>query len=261
MKVALTIAGSDPTGAAGLEADLRVFQSLGMHGAAVATALTVQDTSRVHEVVPIESDLFRRRLQVLLSDLRPAVVKLGMLGTAGIATAVADLVEPLLPAVPLVIDPVIRSSSGAPLIDEGGLEVLVRRLLPRARAVTPNRAEAALLLGRDDEPAALAEGLARLGPEIVIVTGGDASEPEVRDFVWCREGGFELTQPRLPGPSPHGTGCTFAAALAVQLTRGLEAREAISAALRYVRAAIEGARPARGSSGRPLPRLKGIDDD
>ncbi|MCB9833957.1 MAG: hydroxymethylpyrimidine/phosphomethylpyrimidine kinase [Planctomycetes bacterium] len=261
MKLALTIAGSDPTGAAGLEADLRVFQSLGLHGMAVATALTVQDSGRVHEAGVLDADLVLRRLDVLLADLVPDLVKVGMLGSADIVAGLAPRLASLPKGTPIVVDPVLASSSGRPLLEPAGLVRLRDEILPLARAICPNRREAALLLGREDEPAALARDLARFGPRLVVVTGGDAAEPMVRDFV-CSDGELiELTAERLPGPSPHGTGCTFASALAAHLLEGRGAVEAVRRARDYARSAIAGARTLSRGGGRPLPRLKGVDDD
>lgn len=261
MRIALTIAGSDPTGAAGLEADLRVFQCFGLHGAALATALTVQDSRRVHEVVAVDPSLFARRLDVLLADFRPDVVKLGMLADAAIARILVPRLGALADSgIPIVVDPVLVSSSGATLLEAEGLEVLRREILPRAFAVCPNRAEAAALLGREDDPARMAAALGGLGPRIVVVTGGDADEPSARDFVFSDGRSSLLDGPRIEGWSPHGTGCTFASALAAAIVTVGDPLRALALAKTFTFAAISRAACASGSRGRPLPRLDGARD-
>lgn len=249
----LTIGGSDPTGGAGIEADAQTVRELGGHGAAVATALTVQDSSRVYEVVPISAEVVARRLAVLLADIVPDAIKTGMLADAAVAAAV---VGALPDGVPLVVDPVILSSSGAVLLDDGGLAVVREQLLPRATVITPNHAEAAALLGR--EPAGAAELLA-LAPA-AVVTGGDGGGEDVVDVLADADGVVEARAVRLPGPSPHGTGCAFATALAVRLAMGDGLRDAFEFARLRVRRAVARARPARGSAGRPLLGMSGEEE-
>lgn len=148
MKTVLSIAGSDPTGGAGLQLDLQVFRSLGLHGAGVPTALTVQDTSRVRSVLPVFPSVVLEQLRVLLADLRPAAVKIGMLASDDVVRSVALALAGLDESIPWVIDPVLAASDGTPLLEQRAWPTLAG-LFPRAALVTPNRAEAALLAGVD----------------------------------------------------------------------------------------------------------------
>ncbi|MEZ6194956.1 MAG: hydroxymethylpyrimidine/phosphomethylpyrimidine kinase [Planctomycetota bacterium] len=251
MIVALTIAGSDPTGGAGLEQDLRVFAVEGVHGTAVATALTTQDTARVHEVEPECAERFARRLAVLLAEIRPRAVKAGMLGTASIARVLAEALEGPLAGVPFVLDPVLRSSSGRALLDAAGEEVLRERLLPRATITTPNRREAGLLagLGEAGDPAEAAARLSSRGPT-VFVSAGDASEPELVEHVGVGGRVTEQRATRLPGEAPHGTGCALTAFIAAGLARGETADAALAVARARMRSAIAAAElPGTGGGG------------
>ena len=265
MPVALTIAGSDPTGGAGLEADLRVFHQFGVHGCAVATALTEQDSRAVYALGLLEPKLVSRRLGRLLDDIRPDAVKIGMLGTGSIARVVADALEPL-DGVAIVIDPVIRSSSGAELLDPAGVAVLRERLLPLARVMTPNRAEAAWLLGESEEaataPGDVARGLARLTSATIVVTGGDTSEPESIDVVHDQGRQTLLVETRHPGESPHGTGCAFSSAIAAGLARGDPIDEVLATAKRFITESIRTARRwGRDDEGRPILGAPGVEHE
>jgi hydroxymethylpyrimidine/phosphomethylpyrimidine kinase len=253
MRTALVIAGSDPTGGAGLELDLRVLEHHGVHGMAVATALTLQDTERVHAAGVLDAEDVAARLAVLLRSVAPHVVKLGMLGSAAIVDAVAGALARLAPATPIVIDPVVRSTSGRELLEAAGIRALRERLVPKADVLTPNASEArALLGGAPGEPAALAAALGSLGARCVVVTGGDGGGEAAVDHVWTADRAWTLSAPRTAGPSPHGTGCAFAAAIAAQLAHGRSLESALESAKAFVSAAIGRAEylpPAAGSRG------------
>ncbi|MFT7618199.1 MAG: hydroxymethylpyrimidine/phosphomethylpyrimidine kinase [Planctomycetota bacterium] len=240
MITALSIAGSDPTGAAGMEVDLRVFQALKLHGCAVATALTAQDSNRVHDVYVLPAPFIGSRLRVLLNDLSPDVVKCGMLADEHIAQLVVSLFQGPLRGVPFVLDPVILSSSGAALLTQEALVVMREHLLPVATVITPNRAEAIELLEHpsDSSSEALAKGLNALGPS-VILTGGDEDEPSATDHV-CINGEVTVLEAQRFGlSSPHGTGCTLSSAIAAYLALGESPLEAITKAKVFTNAAIQ----------------------
>jgi hydroxymethylpyrimidine/phosphomethylpyrimidine kinase len=235
----LTIAGSDPTGGAGLQADLQVFHALGVHGAAVPAALTVQNTGGIESVHAVEPDLIRRQLAWLLDDVTPHALKTGMLYTAGAVEAVAEVVRHY-ELRNLVVDPVAVSSSGTALQEGGALEALRSLLFPLARVVTPNMGEAGALTNtRIEGEAAMVEAaraLKALGPECVVVTGGHLEGSTVEIF--HDDSRLERLVGSREGGSFHGTGCAFSSALAAGLALGCEPLEAAERARDYVHGAI-----------------------
>jgi hydroxymethylpyrimidine kinase/phosphomethylpyrimidine kinase len=250
MKIALSIAGSDPTGGAGLQADLQVFRALGVHGMGVVTALTVQDTGRVHEVLPVFPSVVLKQLRVLLRSSQPDALKLGMLASDDVARNVELGLQELDPArrTPIVIDPVLNASDGTPLLERRAYGVL-QDLIGRAYLVTPNLLEAAALTGsdvstREGVEAAAAQLLNGLGARAALVKGGHRDgAPD--DLFAVREGGsasFEwLAGERIPGADVHGTGCALSSAITAQLARGAELRDAVQKARGFVRDAIRNA--------------------
>jgi hydroxymethylpyrimidine/phosphomethylpyrimidine kinase len=234
--VALTVAGTDSGGAAGVAADLTTFAALGAHGACAVTAVTAQDTTGVHHVVQLSADDVRAQLDAVLDDLPVAAVKAGMLGRASIARVVADLPA----ALPLVVDPVLVATSGAALGDESVVAAYRDLLLPRATVVTPNLDEALRLVGAvpGDPPEDVARALHALGPAVVI-TGGDPYADTCRDVVVDAHGVLQVVaHSAVPTANDHGTGCTFSAALAVHLGRGAPLGEGVGAAQSFVAAAL-----------------------
>lgn len=244
--VALTIAGSDSGGGAGIQADLVTFAAIGVHGASVVTALTAQNTVGVADVHVPPVEFLVAQLDAVLGDLPVAAVKTGMLATEAIVRAVADhAAAGRLPR--LVVDPVLVSSTGARLLDPGAETAYVDALFPHALVVTPNTREAATLVGRPVETVADARDAAReiatWGPPWVVVKGGhqaersgDPASDEAVDVVYEAASGTyrELGAPRVDTPNDHGTGCTFAAATAALLARGATVPEALAAAKRFV---------------------------
>jgi hydroxymethylpyrimidine/phosphomethylpyrimidine kinase len=240
--VALTIAGSDSGGGAGIQADLLAFAALGVHGASAITALTAQNTVGVDEVFVPPVDFLRAQVDAVLDDLPVAAVKTGMLATEAVVRAVAELAAAgRLPN--LVVDPVLVSSTGARLLDPGAERAYTEALFPHALVVTPNTREASALLGRpvetvsDAREAAL--GLGGLGPSWVVVKGGHLSGPDgdlAVDVVYdIATGGLsELRMPRVATRNDHGTGCAFGAATAALLARGASVPEALATAKRFV---------------------------
>jgi hydroxymethylpyrimidine/phosphomethylpyrimidine kinase len=230
--VALTLAGTDSGGAAGMAADLATFASLGVHGTCAVTAVTAQDTTGVHRVVPLGAEDVRAQVAAVLGDLPPAAAKTGMLGSPEVAAVAAEM----LGGLPLVVDPVLVASSGAALGGEAVVRAYRDVLLPRATVVTPNRDEAAALTGLDrDRPATeLALALRELCPSVVL-TGGDPDTETCHDVVVDGAGRTTvLPHPAVPTRNDHGTGCTYSAALAVHLGRGLALTPAAAQAQAFV---------------------------
>jgi hydroxymethylpyrimidine/phosphomethylpyrimidine kinase len=260
MRIALTIAGSDPSGGAGIQADLKTFAALGVYGASAITAITVQSTRGVESVAPLEADLVTAQIEEIAGDLDIHATKIGMLANAAIVEAVAAAIEALeLPLV--VVDPVLVSTSGARLLDDDGVRALCRELLPRARVITPNVPEAEALTGLriDSLDAArnAAKKLHKMGAAAVIITGGHAAwATDVVDLLFDDHRFHELRAPRVAGRGTHGTGCTFAAAVAAKLAVGLALPQAAADAQQYVAGAIAHA-PGIGRGRGPLDHFFG----
>ena len=252
MKTVLAVGGSDSGGGAGIAADLKTLQALGVHGCPVITAVTAQDSKAVHEVFSVPAAVVRAQLTAVLADLGADVVKTGMLGTGEVVAAVADAVPGRL----LVVDPVGVSSTGQSLLTADGLVVLRDRLLPLATVVTPNLAEVAALTGFVVRGAAdlreAAQRVADLGPMWVLVTGGHLDGPPL-DLLHGPSV-VELPGERVHSRHTHGTGCTLAAALAGYLALGHDVPTAALQAKAFVTAAISNGYPL-GSGPGPVRQL------
>jgi hydroxymethylpyrimidine/phosphomethylpyrimidine kinase len=243
--VVLSIAGFDPSSGAGVTADIKTLAAHGCYGAACITALTVQSTAGVRRVEPVSAELVRATLEEIAVDLPPAAIRIGMLATAAVAEVVAEFLA-RKPAPHVVLDPIIKSSSGADLLDAGGVRVLRERLLPLATVVTPNVDEAAALTGkpvRDTrEMRAAAERFQQMGARNVVITGGHMDPPV--DLLRAEDGSVrEFPGRRIESRSTHGTGCAFATALAANLALGHALGESVQLAKDYVARAIEQAVP------------------
>lgn len=246
-RVALTIAGSDSGGGAGIQADLKTFAAHGVYGTSAVTAVTAQHTAAVLGVAALDPDVVVAQLHAVLADLPPAAVKTGMLANPDIVKAVADLAgRGLLPA--LVVDPVLVSTSGDSLMDDGGVQAYRGLLLPNAEVVTPNLREAALLAGRDpadlatvDAMADTAEWLRELGPRVVVVKGGHLDGSVAADVVAGPGGVSVVDADRVETRNDHGTGCSLSAAIAAELALGTPTTTAIERAKGYVHRALRGA--------------------
>lgn len=238
----LTIAGSDSGGGAGIQADLKTFAALGVHGTSVTTALTAQNTRGVSAVHPVPMNHLRAELDAVFDDFPVAAVKTGMLGDARSVRCVARELGRRKPQW-LVVDPVMIATSGARLLDPGAVRVLVEKLIPLADVLTPNLPEAEALLGtkirnaRDAERAGNA--LRDMGAKAVLLKGGHGRGRVVIDRWFDARGLFELRRPRLPGEY-HGTGCTLSSALAAELARGAAPRTAMRRAIAFVQRAMHG---------------------
>lgn len=252
-----TIAGFDPSSGAGITADLKTISTLGGYGVACITALTVQNTVGVRRVEPISPQTVRETLQALLDDFYPMAIKIGMLGTSEIVTIVADFLENLAPPrCPIVLDPILISTSGSQLLDHAGSRLLATRLVPLATVVTPNRREAAFLTALpESDPEALAQALRRLGAVAAVVTGGDGTGNTSEDVLAYEAAGTEfietLSAPRLQSQATHGTGCAFSTAIACTLAHGESIPSAVTSAKLFVRRAIQRA-PGLGHGKGPL---------
>jgi hydroxymethylpyrimidine/phosphomethylpyrimidine kinase len=249
----LVIAGSDSSGGAGIQADLKTAQAFGVYAQTAVTAVTVQDTHKVHSVNPVSPDVVRAQIMAALNDIGADVIKIGMLGTGEIAAAVADALEGS--DIPLVLDTVLLSSSGAPLLDEAGITVLKKRLMRRAALVTPNWPETETLTGiipkSEHRLRNAAMVFKMLGSDNVLFKGGHGEEEVVRDVLWSGGEFIPFEAPRQVTRHTHGTGCTLATAIACGLAQKLPLRDAVSRAQAYVQEAIRTA-PGLGQGNGPL---------
>jgi hydroxymethylpyrimidine/phosphomethylpyrimidine kinase len=232
---ALTIAGSDSSGGAGIQADLATFGALGVFGASAVTAVTAQDTRGVEATAPVAVGMVAAQIDAVLDDIGADAVKTGMLCSRNIVRTVVKKLA-AAGAANLVVDPVVRSTSGAELLDRGGLRALRDSLLPLARVVTPNLAEASALADMEvNDVLSAAEAcrrILRFGSEHVVVTGGHLAGAPI-DLLAGR-GGIRRFVGRRVGGGAHGTGCVFSAALAAHLARGRDLDDAVAAAKRFV---------------------------
>ncbi len=221
----LSIAGSDSGGGAGIQADLKAFARCGVHGMTAITALTAQSTVGVEMIAPVAPEMIVAQVRAVAEDIGVDGVKVGMLGDEPTIGAVVEALD-LIDGVPVVVDPVMVSSSGAVLLDPGARAALIERVLPRATVATPNLAEARELAGLGDQasPEVLARAIQALGPGAVIVTGGHWSEGA--DLLFDGSRTVRIEGPRYPEGASHGSGCTHSSALAAFLARGVELQEA-----------------------------------
>jgi hydroxymethylpyrimidine/phosphomethylpyrimidine kinase len=252
--VALTIAGSDSGGGAGIQADLKTFHSFGVFGTTAITAVTVQNTLGVHGVHPIPVDIVRGQIEAVARDLHPAACKTGMLATREIVVAVARAIrEERLEN--YVMDPVMVATSGDRLLDGDAESALLRELLPLSLCVTPNLDEAALLTGRvlrtQDDMRAAAELLVGAGAQAALVKGGHLDGDKVVDILFDGHQMRSWSRARLATRNTHGTGCTLSAAITAGLALGRPLEDAVEDALEFVHRALETA-PGLGEGSGPL---------
>jgi len=251
--IAVTIAGSDSSGGAGIEADLKTFSALGVYGAAVITALTAQNTKGVYGIHNVPGDFIGAQINAVFSDLDVAAVKIGMLGEVPAIAVVAAALDRYRPR-NVVLDPVMVATSGERLLSEDAVGRL-RDLIRRVGVLTPNLPEAAALLDLpvahdETEMRAQAESLLALGAGAVLIKGGHGSGPESVDLLIDAAGCRRFAAPRLARRNTHGTGCTFASAIAAGLAKGLALDSAVGGAKAYVSAAIAAADRLGVGSGR-----------
>lgn len=261
--VVLAIAGSDPSGGAGIQADLKTASALGVYGAAALTALTVQNTRGVSDVHGVPATFVADEIVAVLDDLDVGAIKIGMLGTADVAGTVAEvLAQRAVPAgIPVVLDPVMVATSGDRLVPTDAVEVIRTALVPLATVVTPNVPEAAVLSG--SRPATDVAGLAVTaaalrddGAAAALVKGGHLAGEASIDVLADAEGERTYRSPRVDTPNTHGTGCTLSSAIAAYLARGVVLREAVAEAKIYLDGALRsGATRSVGHGHGPVDHL------
>lgn len=260
MPIALTIAGSDPSGGAGIQADLKTFHQHRVYGTSVLTLLTVQNTRSVTRVEVMPVDLVLEQLEAVLSDVPPAAAKTGAVGSVELVEAVGDMARGF--RFPLVVDPVMISKHGAPLLAPDAAEAMRRHLVPQAFLVTPNLHEAAALAGREVRDLAAARDAARaiadLGAQAVLVKGGHLEGPPI-DVLWHRGEVLELGAERVVTRHTHGTGCTYGAAVTAHLARGRPLPEAVERAKEWLTAALRAA-PGIGGGVGPVDHSSPVHD-
>lgn len=254
--VALTIAGSDPSGGAGIQADLKTFAAFEVYGASVITVLTAQNTSGVRATAALDASFVAAQLDAVLDDLPVAAVKTGMLGSARVIEAVAKALA-ARPQLPLVVDPVMVATSGDRLLAHAALPSLCNLLLPRAWLVTPNLHEAEVLTGLRvtdlETMRQAARHICERGARAVLVKGGHLVGPPV-DVLFDGSDFHEFAAERIPVPAVHGGGCTLSAAITAAFVRGSSLVDAVAVARAYVQQAIRTA-PELGHGSRPLNHL------
>lgn len=243
MKKALTIAGSDSGGGAGIQADLKTFSAFGVYGMSAITAITAQNTVGVQGIFELPVDIIREQIKSIMTDMGTDAAKTGMLSTPEIVIAVADSIREFnIPNV--VVDPVMVAKSGDHLLSEDARAVVKENLLPLATVITPNLFEAEAILGKSiktiDEMKSAAAELKKIGCQWVVVKGGHLTgEKEAIDVVYNGEDFQMLSSPFIQTKNTHGTGCTFSSAIAAGLAKGLDPLSAIKKAKRYITSAIE----------------------
>lgn len=258
----LAIAGSDSSGGAGIQADIKTATALGAYAMTAITAVTAQDTMGVYAVQLMPPDLVKAQIRACLDDIGADAIKIGMLGSAEIARAVADALRKHTTNVPIVLDPVLASTSGTPLLAEAGVQVLKERLVPLAALVTPNIPEAESLTGiicADDAGIRRAgDAFLAMGAKAVLIKGGHGRGEQLVDTLITRQGRDAFAFPRIDTPHTHGTGCTYATAIAVGMAEGRALEDAVTRAVHYLRSAIETA-PGIGRGHGPLNHMHAKD--
>lgn len=258
--IALTIAGSDSSGGAGIQADLKTFSALGVYGASVITAITAQNTQGVQAVFGLPRDIVAAQMTSVAADLAVGAIKTGMLADRGTVETVADGLA-AFGAVPVVVDPVMVATSGDVLLAPDAIEAVRTRLIPAATLITPNRDEAACLLDASpasslDEMEAQGRALLGLGARAVLVKGGHAKGQDATDILVLPSGSLRFAKPRIATQNTHGTGCTLAAAAAAGLALGESLPSAVERAKSYVWGAISAGRDLAIGQGRgPVDHL------
>lgn len=242
MKIALTIAGSDSSGGAGIQADIKTFQAHGVYAASAITAVTVQNTQKVYGIQEIRPDIVTGQIQCLFDDMEIHAVKIGMVSSIALIEAIAaTLSANTLP--PVVLDPVMISKSGYALLREDAQKALIQHLFPLADVVTPNLFEAKVLVQKDirtlDDMKAAARQIRDLGAKKVVVKGGHLEDEKAIDVLYDGSTFQELSSERFHTPHTHGTGCTFSSAIAANLALGKPFFEAVTLAKEYITGAIQ----------------------
>jgi hydroxymethylpyrimidine/phosphomethylpyrimidine kinase len=259
LAIALTIAGSDPSGGAGLQADLKTFHRFGVYGEAVVTLVTVQNTRTVSRVEILAPDLVREQVSAVLCDMPPHAAKTGALGSVAVVEVVAQMARDF--PFPLVVDPVMISKHGSPLLSVEAETSLKKKLLPHCLLVTPNIPEAEALSGLsirgDSDMEEAAKRIAGLGARAVLIKGGHLESGPV-DLLYSETGVRRYVGERIASRHTHGTGCTYSAAITAGLAQALSLEDAVARAKRFVQAAIESA-PGLGQGNGPVNHFAAVE--
>jgi hydroxymethylpyrimidine/phosphomethylpyrimidine kinase len=258
----LVVAGSDSSGGAGIQADIKTIMALDAYAMTAITALTAQDTQGVHAVYPVPPEFIRQQMVSALSDIGADAIKIGMLHNEAVMNAVCDVLEPYARRIPIVLDPVMVAKGGHHLLDESAVATLKRRLLIITTVLTPNVPEAEVLSGmsiHDEESMRhAAEVMRTLGAPAVLMKGGHLPGAEVVDLLATEAGVEAFRSPRIATKHTHGTGCTLASAIAAGLAQHLSLRDSVVRARAYVHAAIYSA-PGFGTGHGPINHAVTID--
>ncbi len=257
-----TIAGSDPSGGAGIQADIKTISALGAYAMAAITALTVQNAQKVYDVHPVAADIVAAQVTAVLKDIRPDAIKLGMLGSAEIVSSLGQILADHSDLA-LIVDPVILATSGHRLLEKNGIEILIADIFPLTDLLTPNLAEAALLAGMDDihsidDMKRAGQKLRAMGAQAVLIKGGHLSGDILTDVLITEDDDYEFSSPLISTSNTHGTGCTLASAIATGIGQGMGLCDAVGRAHKYVHKAILQA-PGFGQGTGPLNHLVGLD--
>lgn len=253
MKTALTIAGSDSSGGAGIQADIKTFQALGVFGMSAVTAVTVQNTRKVFDIQEIRPEIVAGQISCIFEDIPVHAVKIGMVSSVPLIEAIAETLAKIERRPPVILDPVMISKSGYALLREDARDALIRHLFPLAETVTPNLFEAEALVGRDlrslDAMRDAAREIVDLGASTVVVKGGHLEGETAVDILYDGKEFRELAVDRIDTPNTHGTGCTFSSAIAAHRALGYPFFEAVKGAKDYISGAIANSFPLGGGHG------------
>ena len=258
----LTIAGSDSSGGAGIQADIKTISTLGSYAMSAITAITVQDTNMVSEVFPVPAQIVKSQILSVFGDIGADAVKTGMLMSPDIIIGVSEALSDHGKGIPLIVDPVMMSTSGHMLLKPHSVNALVREILPKTTLLTPNLAEASKLTGTEllknmDDMRRAADDLLKMGPDAVLIKGGHLKGDILTDILVMQNSEKIFSSLRVPGKDNHGTGCTLASAIAAGLAQKMPLEEAVARAHKYVHMALEQA-PGYGSGCGPINHLVDI---
>lgn len=259
----LTIAGSDSSGGAGIQADIKTISALGSYAMSAITAITVQDTNMVSEVFPVPAHIVKSQILSVLGDIGADAIKTGMLMSPDIIIGVSEVLSEHGKDIPLIVDPVMMSTSGHMLLKPHSINALVSEILPKTTLLTPNLAEASKLTGTEllkniDDMRRAADDLLKMGPETVLIKGGHLKGDILTDILVTQNSEKIFSSLRVPGKDNHGTGCTLASAIATGLAQSLTVEDSVARAHNYVHMALEHA-PGYGSGCGPINHLVDID--
>ena len=254
----LSIAGSDSSGGAGIQADIKTITALGGYAATAITALTAQDSHRIQQVIPIDPNFVAKQIRMVIDDIGIDSIKTGMLWSAETLNVVCDQITANPRKIPLIVDPILFATEGSALLDNQAIDQLRHQLLPLATITTPNTAEAEALTGRSinnvEDMLTSAKLLCELGTKAALITGGHLDSEKLYDVLVHQNGQEVYQSSRIDTPHTHGTGCTLSSAIATGLAQGLDLLESVARAREYVYEAIKNA-PGYGSGHSPLNHL------